>query len=65
MTNALEIVKAEVRKQTTEMIKIPVVQMGGGYMDENSRLVRAALIDVYFERTSEAEGDKLMEFIGL
>jgi diaminopimelate decarboxylase len=65
MTNALEIVKAEVRKQTTEMIKMSVIQMGGGHMDEYERLVRAALIDVYFERTSEAEGDKLMEFIGL
>jgi len=65
MTNTLEIVKAEVRKQTTEMIKISVIQMGGGHMDENSRLVRAALIDVYFERTSEEEGDKLMDFIGM
>jgi hypothetical protein len=34
-------------------------------VDVDRRMVRAALIDIYIERTSEEEGDALMDLLGL
>jgi hypothetical protein len=63
---ALDLVKSEIRKMTVNDIKLCVVQMGGGHLaNEEARLVRAAMIDVYSEKTSPEDAEKLMDFVGL
>lgn len=65
MTKTIEMLKQEIRKQSTEQIYDCVITMGGGHVQETERMVRACLIDVYCERTSDEDGDKLMDTIGL
>jgi hypothetical protein len=61
----MEQLRERIRTQTTEIILECLVQIGGGHVDTDKRMVRAALIDVYIERTSEEEGDVLMDMLGL
>lgn len=61
----MEQLKAKIRTQTTDMILECIMQIGGGRVDTDRRMVRAALIDVYIERTSEEDGDALMDVLGL
>ena len=63
-TPAIDVLKAKVRTQTTETILECVVHLADAATVEE-RMIRAALIDVYIERTSADEGDKLMDLIGL
>ncbi len=59
-------VKAKIRTQDTETILACILAMGGGALSTSEeRLVRAALIDVYIERTSEEDGDALMDALGM
>jgi len=55
----------KVRTQTTEMILECLTIIGGGHVSVDERMARAALIQVYIERTSEEEGDALMDMLGL
>jgi hypothetical protein len=61
----VEQLKAKARTQTTEMILDCLLMIGGGHVSEDERMVRAALIDVYIERTSPEDGDTLMDILGL
>ena len=61
----IEILKEKAREQTTEMILECIRTIGGGFVSVEERMVRAALIDVYAERTSNADADTLMDEIGL
>lgn len=57
--------KSKIRTQDTETILDCIIKIGGGLVDEATRMVRAALIDVYAERTSASEADLVMDLIGL
>ena len=61
----MEQLKNSIRKMDTDIIRESVITIGGGHVGQDARMVRAALIDIYIERTSEAAGDRLMDFIGL
>lgn len=61
----METLKAKVRMMTTEQILEAVMILGGGRLSIDKNMVRAALIGIYIERTSEAEGDLLMDAIGM
>lgn len=61
----MEQLKEKVRTQTTETILDCIMQMGGGHVTTEERMVRAALIQVYEERTSPEEADALMDVLGL
>jgi hypothetical protein len=61
----MEKIKSAIRTQTTEMILECVTQIGGGQVSTEQTMVRAALIDVYIERTSEEDGDMLMDLLGM
>ena len=63
--SAIETLKEACRKQTTQTIFEAVVLIGGGMVNTDKRMVRAALIDIYIERTSPEDGDALMDLIGL
>ena len=62
---AIEIIKAEARKQDTQTILDAVLLIGGGMVETAKRMTRAALIEVYVERTSADEAEALMDLIGL
>jgi hypothetical protein len=61
----IEALRARARAQSTETLVECVKVIGGGMVDINTRMVRAALIDVYEERAGEAAADALMDEIGL
>jgi hypothetical protein len=61
----MEQLRERIRTQSTEMILECLTAIGGGQVDVDRRMVRAALIDIYIERTSEEEGDALMDLLGL
>jgi hypothetical protein len=61
----MEKIKSAIRTQTTEMILECVTKIGGGQVSTEQAMVRAALIDVYIERTSEEDGDMLMDLLGM
>jgi hypothetical protein len=50
---------------TVEQIKEAVIKIGGGHVDTDIRMVRAALIEAYLRKTSEEQADQLMDQIGL
>lgn len=56
---------AKVRTQPTEMILDCLLIIGGGHVSVDERMARAALIQVYIERTSDEDGDALMDALGL
>lgn len=56
---------AKARTQSTETILECLMVIGGGIVDVDERMVRAALIEVYKERTSEEDADALMDALGL
>jgi hypothetical protein len=57
--------KAKIREGSTEQILDCIVMLGGGQLSVDKRMARAALIDVYIERTSPEEGDALMDVLGM
>ena len=61
----MEQLKAKVRTQTTEIILDCIMKIGGGHVSVEERMVRAALLDVYEERTSGEDLDALMDVLGL
>lgn len=61
----METLKNKVREMTTAQIVESVKLIGGGHVDTDRRMVRAALIDVYAEREGEEAADALMDEIGL
>lgn len=61
----MEQLKAKVRTQDTDTILECIMKIGGGHVSTEERMVRAALIDVYAERTSEEDADALMDVLGL
>jgi hypothetical protein len=61
----MEQMKEQIREKDTQTIYECVVLIGGGHVDTDKRMVRAALIDVYQEREGEEAADTLMDFIGL
>jgi len=60
----IEALKAKVREQDTQTIFECVLQLATVNSTEE-RMARAALIDVYQERTSPEDADALMDLIGL
>lgn len=62
--SAIETLKAKVREQETQVIFECVLQLAV-VKTSDERMTRAALIEVYEERTSEAEADALMDLIGM
>jgi hypothetical protein len=61
----MEQLKQTIRTKDTQTIFECVVAIGGGEVDTATRMTRVALIDVYTERTSQAEAELLMDAIGL
>jgi len=62
----MEQIKSEIRKLGTQEIADQITTLGGGRLaDVEARMVRAALIDVYAERTSPTAAESLMDAIGL
>ena len=61
----METLREKVREMTMEQILEATMILGGGLLDTEKRMVRAALIDVYIERTSDDEGDALMDMLGM
>lgn len=54
------------REMTTEQILEAANIIGGDFrIDEDSRMVRAALIEVYGDREGEEAADNLMDFLGM
>lgn len=53
------------RKQSTEMVLQCVRTIGGGHVEADHRMVRAALIEVYAERCGEDAADALMTELGM
>ena len=61
----MENIKNKIREMTTQQIFECVVIIGGGQVDEEHRLVRACLLDIYQEREGEGAVDALLEVIGM
>lgn len=62
----METLKAKIRTKDTETILACILIMGDGTLStQEERRIRAALIDVYIERTSDADGDTLMTTLGM
>jgi len=61
----IETVKEAVRRQETTTIIDAVRLIGGGDVDQNLRIARAAAIDVLAERKGDAFADYIMDLIGL
>jgi hypothetical protein len=61
----IDAIKEKASQYSTEIILETIRTIGGGYVDQDKRMVRAALIDLYAERTSEDAADNLMDEIGL
>ena len=55
----------QIRTYTTDMIVEAVEAIGGGNVDTETRMVRAALIEVYGEREGFDAADSLMDKIGM
>lgn len=54
------------RKYTNTQVTDAIRMIGGGFIvDQDRRMVRAALIEVYCERFGVEAGDKLMDEIGM
>lgn len=57
---------AAARKYTNTQVTDAIRVLGGGFLpDEDKRMVRGALIEVYAERFGDEAADKLMDEIGL
>ena len=56
---------AAARKYTNTQVTDAIRLLGGGMLDEDKRMVRGALIEVYAERFGDEAADKLMDEIGL
>lgn len=62
----MEQLKEAIRTKTTDIILECIIQIGGAFdVTKEQRIVRAALLSVYEERTSGDEVDALMDMIGL
>ena len=63
---AIDTIKNSIRTQTTEMILDCIMNIGGGILEnQEERMVRACLMDVYEERTSSEELDVLLDKLGM
>lgn len=61
----MEAMIAKAMQLTAQEIKEAVIKIGGGYVDTDIRMVRAALIEAYLRKTSEEQADQLMDQIGM
>jgi hypothetical protein len=61
----MEQLKERIRTQDTDTILDCIMQIGGGHVDVDKRMVRAALLDIYQERTSEEDVDALLDTLGM
>jgi hypothetical protein len=53
------------RTQSTETILECLMIIGGGQVEVDSRMARAALLEVYKERTSDEELDLILDAMGM
>jgi hypothetical protein len=53
------------RTQSTETILECLMIIGGGQVEVDSRMARAALLEVYKERTSDEELDMILDAMGM
>lgn len=64
----MEALKNKIRTESTETILSCINSIGGGdytTVSKEQRMVRAALIAVYAERTSDEAAELLMDTLGL
>jgi len=61
MNNALSIIKEAASQQDTETIKKAIREIGGGHVEDNARMVRAAMFDIIFDREGENAFEALCE----
>lgn len=61
----MEKIMEKVRKYATADIYATVLKINKPVMTEDERMVRAALIEVYAERSGVEAADKLMDRLGM
>ena len=61
----MEALRTAARLADTETIADAIKEIGGGHVDTETRMTRAALIDVYGERLGDNAADAIMDEIGL
>jgi hypothetical protein len=63
--NAINTIISIASAGSTEQIEEAIVQLGGGDLDKNEQITRAALIEVFAKRNGAEAADALMDRIGL
>jgi hypothetical protein len=66
MTAAIETIKTKIRsEQNAQTVEDAIRMIGGGPVDEDQRMVRACLLDVYAEINGDEAMDKIMDEMGM
>lgn len=63
MNTTIETIKTRIRTQSTDTILSCVMNIGGGQVSTEERIVRACLLDVYQEREGEEAIDALLDVL--
>ena len=61
----IDILKNQIRAEETQTLVDALMLIGGGYVSEDQRMVRACLLDIYQERNGEEATLELSDQIGL
>jgi hypothetical protein len=61
----MERMKAYARTIPTPVLIDAIMLLGGGRLDTDHNMARAALLDVYAERMGDEECDALMDLLGM
>jgi len=63
MKNANNTIKEAASQQNTETLKKAIRELGGGDVAKDARMIRAAMLDIIFEREGENAFEALCEEI--